>query len=367
MPHYPTSANQKRIAAEAGVSQSTVSLVLAGRGVIAEATRQRVLDAADRLKYRPNLLVHGMQTGKTRMIGVMAPPLDSYWSQVLYGVHDVLSAADYVPIMLWAPHDPLNRTPADRYVANVLDQIHRLIDRRVDGVVLWPPFATVYSDHIQEFSSRDLPIVTIDHALSPDFRSAYVGSDEADGGRLVARHLYQLGHRRVGHLAGPDGETWSHRRRVAFETAFNAMDGAECVTVHAAEGATANAVPQARALVAMVPRITAIYAATDIYAKLVYQAAAERTLRVPDEVSVVGFSDDDFAADLNPPLTTVRQPAYEIGCAAATALLRMAEQGPSAEPGQTELPVLLQARGSTAAAQKRPAASAGRGRVALRG
>ena len=339
--------NQKRIAIEAGVSQSTVSLVLSGRGLIAEKTRRRVLDAADKLRYRPNLLVHGMQTGKTRMIGVMAPPVDSYWAQILYGVHDVLSTADYVPIMLWTPHETRDRVSHDRHVAKEIDQIHRLIDRRVDGVILWPSFATVYRDYIHEFSSRDLPIVTIDEELGPEFRAAYVGSDEGDGGSLVARHLYQLGHRRVGHLAGPAGETWSRLRRTAFESAFNAMPNASCVTIEGAAGLSDLAIEQARALIAHVPHLTAIYAATDIYAKLLYQAAAERALRVPEDISIVGFTDDDFAADMSPPLTTVRQSAYDIGATAARVLLRLAENGLPASPIHEELPVLLCVRGST--------------------
>lgn len=345
----PVIVNQKRIATEAGVSQSTVSLVLSGRGGIGPRTRKRVLAAADRLKYRPNLLVHGIQTGRSRTVGVMAPPFDSYWSQVLYGIHDVLSGADYVPLMLWAPHDPQGQVRPDRHVAHELDQIHRLLDRRVDGVILWPSFATLYRDHIHEFTSRDLPIVTIDHALEAEFRAAYVGSDEADGGRLVARHLYQLGHRRVGHLAGPGGETWSRRRREAFETAFNAMPGAECVTVESAAGPPGVAISAARTLIALSPRITAVYAATDFYAKSVYQAAAERALRVPEELSVVGFADDNFAAEMSPPLTTVRQQAYEIGATSAAVLLRMAERGLPDGPAEEELPVLLCVRGSTGA------------------
>ena len=96
--------SQKRIAEEAGVSQATVSLVLAGRGVSSEETTRRVMEAAERLKYRPNLLVHGIQTGKTRMVGVMAAPVDFYWSEVFYGIHDVLTDADHVPVMVWTAH-----------------------------------------------------------------------------------------------------------------------------------------------------------------------------------------------------------------------------------------------------------------------
>ena len=97
--------SQKKIAKVAGVSQATVSLVLAGQAGNSDETRNRVLETARRLKYRPNLLVRGMQTGRTRTIGVMAPPLDFYWSEVLYGIHDELAAADHVPITLWSAHD----------------------------------------------------------------------------------------------------------------------------------------------------------------------------------------------------------------------------------------------------------------------
>src|SRR6476646_3709084 len=104
MPAPSRQVSQKRIAEMAGVSQATVSLVLNGRGLSSETTQRRVRKAAEQLKYRPNLLVQGIQTGKTRMIGVMAPPMDFYWSQVLYGIHDVLVAHDHVPITLWTKH-----------------------------------------------------------------------------------------------------------------------------------------------------------------------------------------------------------------------------------------------------------------------
>ncbi|MBC8105223.1 MAG: LacI family DNA-binding transcriptional regulator, partial [Anaerolineae bacterium] len=126
--------SQKRIAEVAGVSQPTVSLVLSGRYSLSDDTRKRVLEAADSLKYRPNLLVRGMQTGKTRVIGVMAPPFDSFWSDVLYGIHDALSDADHAPMMVWTSHEGRHRRkgplPSPEHE---LRQIHRLLDRRIDG------------------------------------------------------------------------------------------------------------------------------------------------------------------------------------------------------------------------------------------
>jgi DNA-binding LacI/PurR family transcriptional regulator len=222
----------------------------------------------------------------------------------------------------------------------------------VDGVILWPPFASLYQDHIHEFSSRDLPVVTIDHELPPEFGADFVGSDEAMGGRLVAEHLYEQGHRRIGHLAGPSIATWAVARRRAFEEALRAYANADCVTIEAPPGDTTGGLEPARQLLSRADRPTAVYAASDLYAKEVYRAARELGLRVPQDVSVVGFSDDDFAAEMEPPLTTVRQPAYEIGRKAAELALGRAVQGRRAV--QARLNVELVVRSSTAAPGRFP-------------
>lgn len=341
--------NQKLIAKEAGVSQATVSLVLAGRGVSSDETSKRVLAAAERLRYRPNLLVHGIQTGKTRTIGVMAPPMDFYWAQVLYGIHDVLVAADNVPLILWTSHAGPGRGNRTGYEIDELEQIHRLLDRRIDGVILWPPFASLFSEHVQEFSSRDLPVVTIDHELPADFKAHSVGSDEASGGRMVAEHLLSLGHKRIGHLAGSSVASWAVTRRQAFESALRAHDGVSCITLEGPAGDTSQSIEQARALLELPDRPTAIFAATDLFAKCVYRAAREKGLRVPQDLSVVGFSDDDFAKEMEPPLTTVRQPGYEIGKKAAELVLSPSIGASLGQRVQrASLPVKMIVRESTA-------------------
>lgn len=347
--------SQKRIAEEAGVSQATVSLVLAGRGVSSEETTRKVMEAAERLKYRPNLLVHGIQTGKTRMIGVMAAPVDFYWAEVLYGVHDVLTVADHVPIMLWTAHSgpgPRQRNAAE---SNELTQIHRLLDRRVDGVILWPPFASLFQEHVHEFSSRGLPIVTIDYDLPPEFRADSVGSDESAGGRMVAEHLISLGHTRIAHVAGPTTEAWAAGRRAAFEQTLRQRPGIHCTTIEANLKDEYQGLDQARMLVRLKERPTAIFAATDPLAKSVYRAAAEVGLRIPEDLSVVGFADDDFAREMWPPLTTVRQSGYETGKKAAELVLaRSLETVRTNKIQRARLPVELIVRHSTATAQATP-------------
>ena len=346
---YPQ-VSQKRIAEEAGVSQATVSLVLAGRGVSSEETTRRVMKAAERLRYRPNLLVHGIQTGKTRMMGVMAAPADFYWSEVLYGIHDVLTVADHVPVMVWTSHRGPGPRQRNSPGSNELEQIHRLLDRRVDGVILWPPFASVYQQHVHEFSSRGLPIVTIDYELPAEFKADSVGSDEASGGRMVAEHLLSLGHRSVAHLAGPKGEAWAAGRRAAFERAIRQCKDARCVTIEANLKDRDQGLAQARVLLGLKNRPTAIFAATDPLAKSVYHAAKELGLRIPQDLSVVGFADDDFASEMAPPLTTVRQPGYDTGRAAAELLLARSQGAAgaaAAAPRRVRLPVELVDRKST--------------------
>jgi DNA-binding LacI/PurR family transcriptional regulator len=341
--------SQKRIAEQAGVSQSTVSLVLSGRRGNSDQTSQRVLEAAERLKYRPNLLVQGIQTGKTRMIGVMMPPFDYFWTEVLYGIHDVLTAADNVPITLWTVHTgPSSRRRNNSAGSgDELAQIHRMVDRRVDGVILWPSFAQLFVEHIHEFSSRNLPVVTIDHQLPPEFNSDFVGSDEGSGGRMVAEHLYALGHRRIGHLAAPAVASWALARRKAFSNALSDMPGVSLAIREATAGEMDLGIIPARELLALPDRPTAIFAACDLYAKTVYRAAKEFDLRIPEDLTVVGFSDDDFACEMSPPLSSVRQPAYEIGRRAAEVVLGRSSGRIRDRGRHEELPVQLIVRESS--------------------
>jgi LacI family transcriptional regulator len=339
--------SQKKIADAAGVSQATVSLVLSGQPVASIVTRDRVLRAAEQLRYRPNLLVRGMQTGRTQTIGVMVPPFNFYWAEVLYGIHDGLLAADHIPITLWSAHKRSGTWRRSVVVPNMLEQVHRLLDRRVDGVILWPPMATVYERHVEEFSARDLPVVTIDHRLPSRFQAGQVVSDEPQGAALVAEHLLRLGHRRIGYLAAPATASWAVARRDHFE---RAVGRSATVTVETnPTGEPHDADGPARRLLDRPDRPTAVVAASDLFAKVVYRACRALRLRIPQDVSVVGFSDDDFAAEMDPPLTTVRQPAYDIGRVAAEVVLaRCGERSPQAVADRV-LPVSLIVRQSTAA------------------
>ena len=334
--------SQSAIARQAGVARTTVSLALRGGEGLNPETISRVMKAAELLGYRPNNLVNAIRSGRTRMIGVMVPPYDSFWSDVLHGIHDGLIERDYVPLALWSQH----RTPQTD-AAQELRQIERLTDWRVDGAILWPWFANLYHTHISELKKRDLPLVTLDALLPDSFHADAVLSDEASGAEAVAAHLLALGHREILHFAGPATESWSRDRRACFAEAIRRAPG---VKLHLVElpllqprhGLIHEAL---RGLTA----VTAVYCATDEIAEEVYEIAAAMGRKIPRDLSVIGYGHVDFGTRLNPPLTTVRQRPYRMGLVAAKLVIDRIEAESQAAPHIERLSVELVPRQSTAA------------------
>jgi LacI family transcriptional regulator len=178
-PHVP---RLKDVAKAANVSLAAASRILRGdRERFGEETCRRVIEASRKLGWRRNLLVNGMQTGRTQTIGVMVPPYDSFWVSVLSGIHDALAASDYLPITIWI--GSLGDMPDEE---EGLRQINRLLDRRVDGLIMWPAFSVAYYHHFPEFVERRVPVVVIDHYSTV---ADSVETDEEQATAVVANHL----------------------------------------------------------------------------------------------------------------------------------------------------------------------------------
>ena len=338
--------SQSAIARQAGVARTTVSLALRGGEGLNPDTITRVMQAAELLGYRPNNLVTAIRSGRTRMIGVMVPPYDSFWSDVLHGIHDGLIERDYVPLVLWSRH----LTPQPD-AALEIRQVERLIDWRVDGAILWPWFANLYHTHISDLKKRDLPLVTIDAILPDSFHADAVLSDEASGAEAVAAHLLALGHREILHFGGPASQSWSRDRRTCFAEAIRRAPG---VKLHLVE------LPLTQPRQELIhealhgrPHVTAVFCATDEIAEEVYKIAAALGRRIPQELSVIGYGHADFGSRLDPPLATVRQRPYHVGMAAAKLVVARIEAATPAAPHIERLSVELVSRGSTAAPASR--------------
>jgi LacI family transcriptional regulator len=323
------------IAREAGVSRVTVSLVLAGKDQTSEETRKRVMEVAERLRYRPNLLVQGMQTGRSHVVGVIMPSSMHFHGQVARGIHDELVTQNYVPIQLWT-------NPRSDTTDTELEQIHRLVDRRVDGVIIFPLDVSVPDVHFQEIWQRHIPLVTVDRETTT--HADHVGTDEELGGRLVAEHLLSLKHKHVAHVTFPHRTANVLRRGEAFRKTIEKAGG-DCQIL---QGAAEELVSLTRKMLQQPNRPTAVFTTTDPMAMQVYSAAASIDLSIPQDVSVVGYADFPFARDLWPPLTSVRQDPYQMGRKAAQMLLdRVLERAGNESPQRVHLKPELAVRAST--------------------
>lgn len=340
----PRRPSQLAISKAAGVSRTTVSLALrGGQGLTAE-TQARVLAVARKMGYRPNALVHSIRSGRSRTVGVLAHPHDSYWRSVCHGIHDRLVDADHLPLFLWN-----NENAALSPEAYAVNQIHRLLDRWVDGVILWPYFAALFSQHLQEFETRNIPVITIDHQ-QPDIAADSVESDEPMIARLIVSHLTALGHRRFLIITGPEGVGWADNRSAAIAAELRAAGVARGDVDVLRVALKGDVSPDVRRTLVARPGVTAVIPCTDSFALAVYRAAAELRLAIPERLSVIGVADLDFASLISPALTTIRQDGYEIGRQAAQLELERSAGLLTGPPRQLRLPVSLIERGSTARA-----------------
>ena len=184
-------ATMKTIAKEAGVTLSTVSRILnkAG-GKYAEDTKEKIFEIAERLKYRPNALVLGMQSGKTHTAGVMVPA-GGFYGDIVCGIHEELVDHHTIMLLGWNTRT-LNKEnePLERQI------IHQMIDRRVDGILLRPSSEDFESSYFEEIWERDIPLILIDREMSK-MKTDFVGTDDHRGGWEAAEYLLSLGHRRM--------------------------------------------------------------------------------------------------------------------------------------------------------------------------
>jgi LacI family transcriptional regulator len=305
-------AGLKQIADELGISMMTVSRALNGRDDVAEATRLRVLEAAKRLRYRPNRLVHALKSGRSRTVGVMISVRLSFNAAIIHGIHDMLAEHNCLPVLHFHGEGPqASRDDAERAY------LHRLLDQRVDGIIFWPSDETVPQLYLREVWERGVPLVAVDRRL-PLTKADFSGTDDVAGGRLVAEHLLALGHRRLGHITGEPWVSTYADRRQGFE---EAVAGKSDVQLAVADCANVDSGPVARAMLSRRGRPTAIFVPNDRMAPPIYEAAEALGLTIGRDLSVVGFGTLEETKWLRPRLTTVDQRPYEIGRTAAALLL----------------------------------------------
>lgn len=319
------------VARAAGVSVATVSKVINDRDGVARETFARVNAVIDELGYESSLVARSLRSHKTWVIGVLVAGFEPFSAEILKGVAAELEGGEY---------DLLAYTGARRGggVGWERRYLSRLSGTLIDGAIMVTP-TVVEAD-------AGVPVVAIDPHTGP-LGLPTVDSDNYTGGLLATRHLTELGHRRIAFVAGrPDLES-SRQREAGYRDALaEAGIAVDPALIRVGDYMREPAHAPANELLSMPDRPTAIFAANDQSAIGVLDIAAQRGMRVPGDLSVVGFDDIPDSAQCTPPLTTIRQQLQPMGAAAAGLLLSLIAGHP-VESNHVRLPVSLVTRGST--------------------
>ncbi len=327
----------RQVASAAGVSIATVSRVMNGRPDVAPETREAVLRVVRDQGFSMNRSARALSGGKTGLVGVTLPIVQAaYFSFILSGAAEALYEQDMRMLLCPTLHQH------EREV-NLLD---RLMGGTTDGAVLTLPEET--NEELKALQRQDFPFVVVDPRVPLDEGIPAVSAANASGARAAVAHLLSLGHRRIGAITGP--QAW-----MASTERLNGMRGALAAAgvlpdpdlVVESSFSIESGEEVARTLLDRPDRPTAIFAFNDNTAIGALRVARELGLRVPEDLSVIGFDDSEQAAIVTPGLTTVRQPLAEMGRMAVSLLLRLIENQ-RVESLSIELATRLIVRESTA-------------------
>ncbi|HEX7743738.1 MAG TPA: LacI family DNA-binding transcriptional regulator [Micromonosporaceae bacterium] len=343
------------VARGAGVHPATASRALnpATRMLVNEETASRVIRVAESLGYRPNPIARSLKTARSATVGLVLPDLTNpLFPPIVRGIEDVLGPAGYNAWIVNTDNDPKREE----------SQVQSLRSRHVEGLII----ATARLEHplLDRLHAQGVPMVLVNRRTASGELPS-VTADDATGIAAAVRHLVDLGHRQIAHLAGPQDTSTGRVRQRAFLQALRdygldadpALVG-QCDYWTESEGAKAF-----RTLLDGEVPFTAVIAGNDLLALGCYDVITERGLSCPGDVSVLGYNDMPFLDKLRPPLTSMRVPHYEVGVESARMLLETLRD-PARHPRSVLLPVSLVVRQSTG----RPGASAGprRGRSVRR-
>ncbi|MGH8980956.1 MAG: LacI family DNA-binding transcriptional regulator [Acidimicrobiales bacterium] len=327
------------VAKAAGVHPGTASRALSDstRSLVRRETVDRVTAAANALGYKPNLLARSFKTRRTRSVGIVIPDINNpLFPPMVRGIEDFLFGHGYVALLANTENDPERQA---RIFAG-------MVDRRVDGLVLASAMRRDAS--VESLAEQGIPIVLVNRVVENRAYSS-VSVHDAAGIALVVEHLRALGHVRVAHIAGPQSMSTGHARYEGFLASMEATGTAaeEGLVAFADSFTIAEGDRHAAAILARPNRPTAIVAGNDMLALGCYGALERAGLRCPEDVSVVGFNDMPFIDRLDPPLTTVRIPHYELGAQAAELLLGHLEHPESPSRAISLAPTLVVRRSTS--------------------
>ncbi|MDE0362162.1 MAG: LacI family DNA-binding transcriptional regulator [Rhodospirillaceae bacterium] len=321
----------REVADDVGVSIATVSYVLNDRGSVSDEVRRKVRRAAAKLGYRQNRAARAMKIGRTDIIGLIIPNIENPFFATL--VQSVLQEAQRRDHQVFV-------VDTEGSHESEIKAMRGLVAQGVDGIIVFP----IDDSDLDPIRALDVPVVVLDRE-NPNLD--LIQAEYRNGGRMIAEHLLELGHRRFGLLEGPQVVTSGRERSRGFIDTLNE----ECVVAWRLEERFAIELSADARAILQRPDVTAIVCGNDQIAMAAVAYLQRCGSRVPEDVSVVGFDDIPFASLTSPTLTTVRMPTAAMGVEAVNLLLkRLRPDVPTEARNRIVLGVELMKRGSTGSA-----------------
>jgi DNA-binding LacI/PurR family transcriptional regulator len=302
----------KDIAREAGVSHSTVSRALSNSSLVKAETKERISQLAKEMGYTPNTVARSLVRRRTETLGlVVSTVADPFAAEVVRGIEETAFDNGFSVLLCESSN---NR---DREIAAV----RMLREKRVDGIVV--SASTVGDFYMPLLDELDIPIVLVNREQGTEYTYS-IATDDIHGGALAVTYLLRLGHRRIGVITGPVQSQSSHNRLQAYRQTIEELGiPFDSQLIVPGDGKADGGHSGADCLLDASYPPTAVFCYNDLTAIGTIRAIKNRGLRVPDDVSVIGFDDIPFAEYIDPPLTTVRQHRYTMGGLATEMILAL--------------------------------------------
>lgn len=325
MPENETSSNPVTlldVAREAGVSPSTVSRILNGTATVSAVKRKAVEDAIKKMGFEPNPLAQSLKSGRSMTVGIVVQDISSpFFSEILRGVDDGLNSTGYASVIVSGHWNASEETA----------RIKLLLARKVDGLILLS--GRIEDKAVLQFATQR-PIVATGRSLKSPTAIGFK-LDNQNGAYQAVRHLIELGHRRIAFVTGPSNNTDANERLTGYKQALESADiPFEPGLVVEGDFHEASGLMAVNRLFDTQQQFSAIFAGNDLIAYGVRLSLYRKGIRVPEDISLIGFDDLPGSLYTTPPLTTIRQPLYDMGLIATTALLGLI----GGKPVDVELP-----------------------------
>jgi LacI family transcriptional regulator len=300
------------IAIKLNVSVSTVSRALRGQPEVNQETRNAVMEMAKKLNYEPNMIAKGLRNNKTYTLGVIVPDLAThFFASNISGMQDVASQMGY-NIMICQSNE--------NYESEVAN-INALVSARVDGILISLSRETNSFEHLTNLIDREIPLVFFDR-VAQEIETPKVIVDDHDGAFKAVEHLILTGCKRIAHISGPENLAISINRKKGYLDALEKYNIPfdERLIIHSTLTDEA-AAKDTHTLLNLPEPPDAIFGIIDSVAVQAIQVIKDKGFKIPEDISVVGFTNSPVSFYIDPSLTTVSQPAYEIGKLSAQLML----------------------------------------------